>query len=361
MESAAVAIEARPETFDWARELNRKVETCLAKVVKHDEMMNQLHVVLSENKQLKAALAESRAEVEELRKQLHQQRVAPPPPTIVLPAEIAERGETVHQAFTSIAELNTSAQNSKHATNVSMPPTTSAPQSRLYATVAAKHRPTTRAQRRNLRRTGPPTEGMISWAIRIFTPPTIDADPGYTMVYMPSPRRTQHGEVRRALALLGVPQACIIDIHFPVRGIIGLLIHRSFDVELRSLLRQAKINPKDDFNPVAANTVTQTEHAEKTEEERVEQARTYYRQHMLRACLRMPKVHLGWAILRHYHYDVAESDPHHIDAATLEAFANERPRPQRPQPRANSAAAARALFSSSEEAPAQDDGMDITQ
>ena len=113
-----------------------------------------------------------------------------------------------------------------------------------YATIASKHRPPTRALRRNLQRTGPPTEGMISWATRIFTPPTMDADPGYTMVYMPSPRRTQHGEVRRALALLGVPQARIIDVHFPVREIIGLLIHRSFDVELRSLLRQAKINRK---------------------------------------------------------------------------------------------------------------------
>ncbi|KAI7851867.1 hypothetical protein BDC45DRAFT_571745 [Circinella umbellata] len=99
----------------------------------------------------------------------------------------------------------------------------------------------------------PPTEKMLNWAQRILQPATENT--GYTVVYMPSPRRTLHSEIRRALRLLNVAQERVIDIHFPAHGVVGLLIHSSYEKELRELLIQAKLKPKDDFDPTVAITV----------------------------------------------------------------------------------------------------------
>ncbi|KAI9477058.1 hypothetical protein BDB00DRAFT_745070, partial [Zychaea mexicana] len=104
----------------------------------------------------------------------------------------------------------------------------------------------------------------------------------YTVIYMPSPRRTLHSEIRRALRLLRAAQERVIDIHFPAHSVVGLLIHSSYERELRELLTQAKLTPKDNFNPIAASTIGDpTLLRDMTETEHEKEAKTLYQERML--------------------------------------------------------------------------------
>ncbi|KAI8136433.1 hypothetical protein BJV82DRAFT_492324, partial [Fennellomyces sp. T-0311] len=67
---------------------------------------------------------------------------------------------------------------------------------------------------------------------RGFQPVDQNAIQGYTFVYLNSPHRMPHSEVRNCLRILGIAQNRILDIHFPTKGYVGLLIHRSFEDEL---------------------------------------------------------------------------------------------------------------------------------
>ena len=72
---------------------------------------------------------------------------------------------------------------------------------------------------------------------------------------MGPPRRTLHSEIHKALCLIGVAQERVIDIQFSAHGIVGLLIHSSYETELQELLEQAKLMPKDEFNLISAKTI----------------------------------------------------------------------------------------------------------
>ena len=171
----------------------------------------------------------------------------------------------------------------------------------------------------------PPTEKMLNWAQRILQPATENT--GYTVVYMPSPRRTLHSEIRRALRLLNVAQERVIDIHFPAHGVVGLLIHSSYEKELRELLIQAKLKPKDDFDPTAAITIGDPTLLSKlSETERATEAKKLYQERMLTMCLRMPKKHLGVAIMRHFS-SLPTENKHHIGMEYLSKFQEKNPKP----------------------------------
>ena len=171
----------------------------------------------------------------------------------------------------------------------------------------------------------PPSPKLVNWAQRLLTPATDSS--AYTFVYMGSPRRTLHSEIRKALRLVDVAPERVIDIQFPAHGTVGLLIHSSYEKELRELLAQAKLTPKDGFNPIAATTIGDpTLLAKLSEEERSTEARKLYQERMLAICSRMPKKHLGIAILRHFS-SLPQDDHHHIGQEYWDKFQAQHPKP----------------------------------
>ena len=172
----------------------------------------------------------------------------------------------------------------------------------------------------------PPSEKLLNWAHRIFQPAS-DVK-GYTIVYIPSPNRTLHSEVRKALRLLNIQHERIIDIHFPAHGVVGLLIHASYEKELRSLLSQAKITPKDTFNPTASSTIGDPELLKKlNEDERATEAKKLHQERMLAICLHMPKKHLGVAVIR-YFASLPTDNPLHIGEEYWNKFQEKNPKPR---------------------------------
>ncbi len=73
---------------------------------------------------------------------------------------------------------------------------------------------------------------------------------GYTTVYINRSRRFTKTEVRRNLRLLGAEPRRIVDVSFPARNVIGLLIHRGFEAEFEGLLTKAKVATLKDFDPL---------------------------------------------------------------------------------------------------------------
>ncbi|KAG0748503.1 hypothetical protein G6F57_008276 [Rhizopus arrhizus] len=77
---------------------------------------------------------------------------------------------------------------------------------------------------------------------------------GYETVYIPRYRRLNRAEIRRRFNHLGLDTTRIIDISFPARTVIGLLVHQAFKAELIKTLQDCKIEIIS-FSPVALNTL----------------------------------------------------------------------------------------------------------
>ncbi|KAI8979167.1 hypothetical protein BDF20DRAFT_819578, partial [Mycotypha africana] len=73
---------------------------------------------------------------------------------------------------------------------------------------------------------------------------------GYEYVYIHRSRRYTRMEVRRNLRVLGIDAARILDVAFPARGIIGLLIHVQFKASFLESLERAKVQTVADFDPL---------------------------------------------------------------------------------------------------------------
>ena len=368
--------EQEPATaFEWARSLQQQISaqgqqlTAQAQqLAQHHEVLNQLQQLIKENNQLKSDLAQQRDENAMLRKRLDdlqhdtQQQNLPRNTEMAVDDDDETRDaigtacDKVALALSNVAQHGSSSKDSIHA-HVAAPV-----KNVSYASITKKN--SIRTQRRKAR-VDQPTDGMIAWAARKFISSNNDNDKDsqspvqqrarYDIVYLKSPQRTSHGEARRALTILKIPQARIIDVHFPIRGVIGLLIHADFKTELLELLKQAKVHPVE-FNPIAASTIINPEYADYTGEQRQDKAKELYSNRMLRACARMSKAYLGAAILRHF-VDLPADDMHHLDKVVMKQFEMMRPRPTRRQPTAlPSVEEARRLLSSESSA-----GMDTNE
>ncbi|KAI8136379.1 hypothetical protein BJV82DRAFT_676705 [Fennellomyces sp. T-0311] len=158
----------------------------------------------------------------------------------------------------------------------------------------------------------------------------------------------QHSEVRCALKIIGVEQGRILDVFFPAKGVIGLLIHRSYQQALEEKLSVGKIAVKTDFDPIAPANLMDRKYESLTLEERAIEARRIYQDRIFRACLQMPRTHLGFAIMRYLSTDLDATDHHRLDASYLEQFQKERPNPRSnsTSPPSQTSGAVAQLFSS---------------
>ncbi|KAI9320807.1 hypothetical protein BX666DRAFT_2131043 [Dichotomocladium elegans] len=121
----------------------------------------------------------------------------------------------------------------------------------------------------------------------------------YTFVYIPCRRHLCHHEVRQMLAVLKIPQSRVLDVQFPAKGTVALLVHTAFHDELVEKLKVDGVNPRQSFDPLAAEIVGNTEHANKPAAERALLAKSIFANRMLRSCARMPRP-LGYSVARFF-------------------------------------------------------------
>lgn len=85
-----------------------------------------------------------------------------------------------------------------------------------------------------------------------FAPPTNDsnAPTGYCYVYIPRSRNINRKDVRHRFSVLGIETARVLDISFPARSVIGILLHEEYkSTFLQEVLVDCKVKPIEGFNP----------------------------------------------------------------------------------------------------------------
>ncbi|KAI9271568.1 hypothetical protein BDA99DRAFT_534058 [Phascolomyces articulosus] len=93
----------------------------------------------------------------------------------------------------------------------------------------------------------PSSQNSTATAARAFQRPSTTH--GFQYIYFPSKARMPVGRMRASLRQLGADNSRILDIQYPARQTIGLLVHNDFAKDLLETLKQVDILPVD-FDPL---------------------------------------------------------------------------------------------------------------
>ncbi|KAG1038955.1 hypothetical protein G6F43_012606 [Rhizopus delemar] len=102
-------------------------------------------------------------------------------------------------------------------------------------------------------------------AARILQPPS--ENQGFKYIYLPMKARVPIGQLRSRLRKLDINNNRILDIHYPDRNVVALLVHNDYTDEFRSHLQRFKVTPKDDFNPCNPKLFRDPQYADASDEE----------------------------------------------------------------------------------------------
>ena len=194
---------------------------------------------------------------------------------------------------------------------------------------------------------------MIAWASHTFQPIDTTTPQGYTFVYLPSPYHMPHSEVQKRLCILGIAQARVLDIHFPTKGVVGLLIHNSFQTTLESALAKGGIKLID-FDPLSPSVILDPKLDSLTATEKIKQAQDIHQCRILCTCLQIPQAYLGNAII-HYFSSDNYSSQNKLPLTMLAEYQKHRPAPIRRR-RELTLEEASATFGTSAPTPKSNDG-----
>ncbi|OAD72682.1 hypothetical protein PHYBLDRAFT_168947 [Phycomyces blakesleeanus NRRL 1555(-)] len=104
-----------------------------------------------------------------------------------------------------------------------------------------------------------PSARRIAASVRMFALPS--GPSGYEYVYIPRSRRLKHKEVRSSLRTLGVDSSRLLDINFPARGVIGILVHVQYADTFKAKLTNASVEILDAFDPLDPDNVADPKYA----------------------------------------------------------------------------------------------------
>ncbi|KAI8335680.1 hypothetical protein BD560DRAFT_440475 [Blakeslea trispora] len=97
-------------------------------------------------------------------------------------------------------------------------------------------------------------------------------------------KRIQERSIQRQnLKTLGVTNGRVLDIHYPTRNVVALLVHNDYRQQLMDTLKKAKVEPLTNFSPVDPSILTNTEYSTLSVEEKTRIATEKHNQRLVRA------------------------------------------------------------------------------
>lgn len=231
--------------------------------------------------------------------------------------------------------------NTQNSTVSDLPSTQAAPLGTVdstWAILTGKNRPA--KVPRSVRR--------VAAALRTFQEPDPNAPTGFGYLYVPRVRQMPRSQIRRHLRILGIDTSRIIDINFPARGKMGLLVHAQYAQTVINTFAEGKIKAITDLDPQDPQYLEDPKYKSCSQEERVAAAIAIHADRCLAALerLRVDKlravgrsfVEMGW---------IHEEDVHDLVA---KAQANDSATKKRKSPpMANARASAFASFGGSKD------------
>ncbi|KAI8366793.1 uncharacterized protein BYT42DRAFT_619437 [Radiomyces spectabilis] len=192
--------------------MQAQINYLTAQVTTHRTELDQIRHLLEENQQLRNENAQ-------------------------LKAQLAAATASVSTSY-SKPTVSTSAPNTETATRPTSTP--SAPMgsdASQWATVTKKYRPVRPKPK-------PKTRASDARTFQITDGPS-----GFQYLYIPRSRRLTRHETRTRLRRLGVDPYRVLDITFPARSVVGLLIHVQYRALVEETLGQHNILVIHDFDP----------------------------------------------------------------------------------------------------------------
>ncbi|KAI8348652.1 hypothetical protein BD560DRAFT_338175, partial [Blakeslea trispora] len=97
-----------------------------------------------------------------------------------------------------------------------------------------------------------PSAKKLAATGRAFAPPLASTSPGrYDYVYLHQSRRLDRKEIRSRFTSLGIDTSRILDLSFPARSVVGILLHAEYKQEFLAKLNAYKIVPIATFDPLS--------------------------------------------------------------------------------------------------------------
>jgi hypothetical protein len=135
-------------------------------------------------------------------------------------------------------------------------------------------------------------------AARFLQP--LSENQGFQYLYLPTKARVPVGQLRPRLRKLDINNNRILDIHYPDRNVVALLVHNDYADELRFHLRKFKVTLKDDFDPCNPMILRDPRYSDSTTEERTNIVFMHHCNRMERA-LRFVRAPVKFAVARYFH------------------------------------------------------------
>ncbi|KAI7899761.1 uncharacterized protein BX663DRAFT_440748 [Cokeromyces recurvatus] len=120
-------------------------------------------------------------------------------------------------------------------------------------------------------------------AARFFQPPSNNQ--GFQYLYISTKARIPVGKLRSYLRQMGVNNARVLDIHYPDRNIVALLIHNDYAAEFKQLLETKRVHFVNNFDPWDGSTLKDSQYKDLTEQERTFKACEIQLQRLERAVI----------------------------------------------------------------------------
>ena len=164
-----------------------------------------------------------------------------------------------------------------------------------WATITAKHLPQKNKKNNKKKKTQPST----TKAVTIRTLQESNGPSTFDFVYVPCRHHLRYHDVRKMLSTLKIQQSRVLDIYFPAKGTVALLIHSGFKDELVSKLKAESIIPRTTFDPISHTVIGDIKFANDSQEDRQQRAQQLFAQRIERTSLHLPAT-IGISIARFF-------------------------------------------------------------
>ena len=219
-------------------ELIKSVQDLKGQVAAHDELLTKMNRLEAENNDLRASMGKQNQEILRLRGLLSAADHAASSNSGTATAGPLKSRDSPATKDTPYRHPKNTIFRSRDFLNLNSDP---ARDDLSWVDVTRQYRPASRPL---------PSARKIASAARAFSQPDPSAATGFQYVYLPRKRKFSRSEIRSNLRRLGVDPSRILDISFPARSCVALLVHQQYISDLLKLLQSAKVAPLDNFDPL---------------------------------------------------------------------------------------------------------------
>lgn len=102
-------------------------------------------------------------------------------------------------------------------------------------------------------------------------------------MYVPTKARVALGKLRTTFKKTGINNGRLLDVHYPDRNIVAVLVHNDYAPELKDILSKRGITLRSDFDPCDGRVLKDPKFANAPEEERHQLAQQLHTQRIKKA------------------------------------------------------------------------------